>query len=137
MINKEYESQSIAKGQRISPEKARLFANLVRGKKCDFAIKELMFRKSKAAAILIKTIKAACADLNCKFGLELLPESFMIKEVRIDGGTPLRGFTTRARGASDRLTKPTSHFVVKVAAPENFRQITAEPKVEIKKKEVV
>ena len=70
------EAKAIAKSVRISPIKARLVVDLVRGKKVNDAINILNNRDKKASLIVLKTLNSAVAnaedaDLTHNIGMKI------------------------------------------------------------------
>jgi large subunit ribosomal protein L22 len=97
---------------RISPQKGRLVADLIRGKQVEEALLILRFTPKKAARILSKTLRAAIANASDTQNLD--PDRLYVKRTYVDGGTTLRRFTPRAHGRATPLRKRTSHFTVVV-----------------------
>ena len=60
------ESKAIAKFVRISPQKARLVVDLVRGKKVEEADQILAFSRKRAAGLVKKVLKSALANANAE-----------------------------------------------------------------------
>jgi large subunit ribosomal protein L22 len=56
------EVSAILRGVRISPQKARLVADQVRGKKVDNALNILTFSPKKGAEIIKKVVESAIAN---------------------------------------------------------------------------
>ena len=85
------EVSAIAKGLRISPQKARLVADQVRGKPVAQAIDILNFSKQKGARLL------------------------RVREIFVNEGMTMKRLMPRAKGRADRITKRTSHVTVTVS----------------------
>ncbi len=110
------EAMAIARYVRISPRKARLVANLVRGRTIEEAISILALTPKKASPLLRKTIMSAKANaqvLNDE-GAVLQDNRLFIKEIRIDEGPTQKRIRPRAQGRAYRIHKPTSHIKVTV-----------------------
>jgi large subunit ribosomal protein L22 len=106
------EVRAITRNVRMSPQKARLVANLIRGKRVEEALTILRFTPKKAARILAKTLRAAIANATDTQNVD--PDALYVKRTYVDGGTTLRRFTPRAHGRATPIRKRTSHFTVVV-----------------------
>ena len=109
-------SKAIAKWVRISPMRARLVANEVRGKSVDDAMVYLQFSKTKAAQSIRKTLGSAIANAENNFEMDV--DSLFISEIRVDAGQRLRRMKPRSRGRADIIRRPTSHIIVVVEERE-------------------
>lgn len=110
------EARAITRNVRMSPQKARLVADLIRGKQVEEALLILRFTQKKAARILSKTLRAAIA--NAADTQHVDPDSLYVKRTYVDGGATLKRFTPRAHGRATPIRKRTSHFTVVVDAQE-------------------
>lgn len=106
------ETRAVAKYIRISPQKARLVADVVRGMDADKAITTLKFMPKKGARILRKVIESAVA--NAIQTEKVDTDTLYIKNILIDGGPMLKRFRPRAMGRATRILKRTSHITVVV-----------------------
>jgi large subunit ribosomal protein L22 len=104
------EARAITRDVRISPQKARLVADLIRGKAVEEALNILRFTPKKAARILGKTLRAAIA--NATDTQNVNPDALYVKRTYVDGGTSLKRFIPRAHGRATPIRKRTSHFTV-------------------------
>ncbi|PIE59233.1 MAG: 50S ribosomal protein L22 [Desulfobulbus propionicus] len=104
------ETKAVAKYIRISPQKARLVADVVRGKDVDEAITILRFMPKKAARILRKVIESAVANADQNDAIDV--DTLYVKKIHIDGGPMLKRFRPRAQGRATRILKRTSHITV-------------------------
>ncbi len=109
-------AKAITKYVRISPRKARLAANLIRGLPVDEASLQLVFSNLKAGRLLKKTLDSAVA--NAETQLEARREELKVCEVRVDEGPTLKRAKPRNRGGRHPILKRTSHFTVVVSAAE-------------------
>ena len=87
--------------QRLSPQKARLVADIVRGKSALEALNILRFTNKKAAPLIEKTLRSAIANLY-------------VSKVLIDKGPVLKRMNPRAMGRADIIRKPLAHITVEV-----------------------
>lgn len=124
------EAKAIAKYVRVSPKKARLIMNQVRGKPAGEALKLLRFAKQKAAGHIRKTLESAIANAEHNFDMDVT--TLFISDGRIDEGPSLRRLNMRARGMADIIRRPTCHITVKVSEREGLdngkKTAKAEPK---------
>ena len=96
--------------QRLSPQKARLVADVVRGKNALQALNILRFTNKKAAKFIEKTLRSAIA--NAEHNLGLNPENLYVSKVLIDKGPVLKRMNPRAMGRADIIRKPLAHITV-------------------------
>ena len=106
------ETRSIVRGVRLSADKGRLVADLVRGKRVDQALNILTFTQKKAAGIIKKTLDSAIANAEHNDGADI--DELMIKSIYVEQGTTLKRFSARAKGRGNRISKPTCHIYVTV-----------------------
>ena len=106
------ETKAVAKYIRISPQKARLVADVIRGMKADTPVTSLRFMPKKAARILRKILESAVANADQRDSVDV--DTLYVKEVTIDGGPMLKRFSPRAQGRATRILKRTSHITVVV-----------------------
>lgn len=113
------EVQAVEKYIRISPKKARLVADVVRGENAVRAMAMLKFMPKKAAEIIYKAIHSAVANATNNAGLDR--DSLVISKITIDKGPSLKRFRPRSRGMASALLKRTSHVTVVVSAEEKAK----------------
>jgi large subunit ribosomal protein L22 len=106
------ETRSIVRGVRLSAYKGRLVADLIRGKKVDQALNELMFTQKKAADIIKKALESAIANAEHNDGADI--DELRVKAIHVEEGTTLKRFSARAKGRGNRISKPTCHIYVTV-----------------------
>jgi len=106
------ETRAVAKYIRISPQKARLVADVVRGKDVDSALTTLRFMPKKAARIIRKVLESAVANAEQTETIDV--DTLYVKEIQINGGPMLKRFRPRAMGRATRILKRTSHITVVV-----------------------
>jgi len=106
------EARAVAKYIRISPQKARLVADVIRGKKVDTAVTTLRFMPKKGARILRKVLESAVANAEQTETIDV--DTLYVKEVQINGGPMLKRFRPCAMGRAGRILKRTSHITVVV-----------------------
>ncbi len=106
------ETQAIVRGVRLSADKGRLVADLVRGKKVDQALSILTFTPKKAAVIIRKALESAIANAEHNDGADI--DELKVKTIYVEQGTTLKRFDARAKGRGNRISKPTCHIYVTV-----------------------
>lgn len=106
------EAKAVTRNVRISPQKARLVADLIRGKQVEEALQVLRFTEKKAARILAKTLRSAIANAADTQNVD--PDALYVKRTYVDGGTTVKRFTPRAHGRATPIRKRTSHLTVVV-----------------------
>jgi len=107
------EAKAIAKTIRITPRKARLVIDLIRGKEVGVAYAILKNTDKKASEIIQKVLTSAMA--NAEHNLNLDVNELFVKEAFVNEGTTLKRFRARAKGSASRINKRTSHITVVVA----------------------
>ena len=108
------ETRSIVRGVRLSADKGRLVADMIRGKKVDQALNILSFTQKKAAGIIKKAVDSAIANAEHNDGADI--DELRVSEIQIDAGPMLKRFHARAKGRGVRVIKRTSHITVVVAS---------------------
>ena len=96
----------------ISPRKARLVADLVRGKNVQDALDCLKFTTKKAAPIFHKMITSAIASATSQATVDV--DTLLVSEVFVDEGTTQKLFLPRAQGRATTIRKRSSHITVKL-----------------------
>jgi large subunit ribosomal protein L22 len=108
------EVSAILRGVRISPQKARLVADLVRGKKVDNALNILTFSPKKGAEIIKKVVESAIANAENNNGADI--DELTVKTISVDKGMVLKRIRARAKGRAGKIIKPTCHIKVTVGS---------------------
>ncbi len=106
------EVQAKLRYSRISPQKARLVADQVRGLQVDKALEVLEFSSKKAAAILKKILESAIANAEHNEGADI--DELKVTRVMVDQGPTLKRIRPRAKGRANRILKRTSHITLAV-----------------------
>lgn len=107
------EAKAIAKMQRISPIKARLVIDLIRGKDANEAKNILINYNNKAARLIVKVLDSAIA--NAVNNNKMDENTLYVKEARVDAGPVMKRMMFDSRGHVGRKDKRTSHIIVVVA----------------------
>jgi large subunit ribosomal protein L22 len=97
---------------RISPQKARLVADLIRGKTAENAVNMLAFSDKKAGALVKKVLDSAIANAENNEGADI--DSLKVVAVYVDEGPRMKRMQARAKGRGNRIVKRLSHITVVV-----------------------
>ena len=97
----------------ISPQKARLVADQIRGLPVAQALQVLEFSSKKAARIIRKVLESAIANAEHNDGADI--DELSIARVHVDEGPMYKRIRPRAKGRANRIHKRTSHITVAVA----------------------
>lgn len=110
------EAKAISKYVRISPRKAKLVVNLVRGKDTNEALALLKFTPKKGAEIIEKVVQSAVA--NAENNLDLDKDNLYISEIYANEGPKMKRHRPRAQGRAFPIIKRTCHISVVVKEKE-------------------
>ena len=108
----EMEAKAILRGARISAQKARLVADLVRGMPVDRASGLLEHTEKKAAHIVRKLLLSAIANAENNLGADV--DELKVTRIFVDEGPAMKRMHARAKGRGARILKRTSHITVVV-----------------------
>ena len=97
---------------RLSPQKARLVADQVRGLPVERAVELLIFSKLKAASTLKKVLESAIANAEHNEGVDI--DELWVGAVQVNQGPTFGRVRARARGRAGRIIKRTSHITLTV-----------------------
>lgn len=106
------ETNAILRGVRLSAQKGRLVADLVRGKKVDQALNILAFCPKKGATIIKKVLESAIANAEHNDGSDI--DALKVTRIHVEKATSLKRFTARAKGRGNRIEKQTCHIYLTV-----------------------
>ena len=106
------ETKAIVRGVRLSCDKGRLVADMIRGKKVDQALNILEFTQKKAALIIKKALESAIANAEHNDGADI--DELKVTSIYVEQGATLKRFSARAKGRGNRISKPTCHIYVTV-----------------------
>ncbi|MDR0565128.1 MAG: 50S ribosomal protein L22 [Azoarcus sp.] len=106
------ETKASLRGVRLSAQKGRLVADLVRGKTVEHALNILNFSPKKGAKIIQKVVESAIANAEHNDGADI--DLLKVKTIHVEQGMTLKRFTARAKGRGNRISKPTCHIYVTV-----------------------
>jgi large subunit ribosomal protein L22 len=106
-----------ARNLRLTPRKARLVLDLVRGKDVKMARDILSVMHHKAAPLISDVVKSASA--NAVFNYKLDEKKLYVSEAYINAGPLIKRLETRARGRGNIIHKKISHITVYVSERSN------------------
>lgn len=107
------EARAILRRARISPQKVRLVADLVRGMRVEEAEQVLTYTEKKAAHIVKKVLLSAISNAEHNEGADI--DELKISEIYVDEGPTLKRGRARAKGRGAKILKRTSHITIKVS----------------------
>jgi large subunit ribosomal protein L22 len=110
-------ARATAKFVRVSPRKARLVADLVRGKSVQEARAILAFATRDAAVPVRKVLESAAANADNNHGMR--SDELVLAHVTVDPGPTIKRFRPRAMGRATPILKRTCHITIGLAeAPD-------------------
>ena len=112
MATQQTETRSVVRGVRLSVDKGRLVADLIRGQSVAQAIQTLAFTQKKAAGIVRKALESAIANAEHNDGVDI--DELKVKTIHVEQGATLKRTSARAKGRGNRISKPTCHIYVTV-----------------------
>ena len=122
--------QATAKFVRISPRKARLVTDHIRGRSVPEARTILAFTERAAAHEVEKVLRSAVANAESNPELHWNGDDLFVAAVFVDEGPTLKRWRARARGRVARIRKRTCHITIQVAqgAAATAPAVAREPK---------
>ena len=106
------ETKAILNGARLSAQKGRLVADMIRGQPVDKALNILAFTPKKGAAIIKKVLESAIANAEHNDGADI--DALKVKSVLVERGSFLKRFQARAKGRGNRVLKHSCNIYVTV-----------------------
>ena len=119
------ETRAVLRGVRLSVDKGRLVADLIRGKKVDQALAQLAFVEKRAAEPLAKLLRSAVANAEVASKNQVDVDQLRVKSLMVDQGPSLRRYMPRAMGRAFKILKKTSHIALVVSdeAPPKKKRV--------------
>jgi large subunit ribosomal protein L22 len=127
------EVKAVAKWVRMSPRKARLVVEHIRGRSVPEARTVLAFTQRAAAVEIEKVLRSAVA--NAEANHDLAGDDLVVSAAYVDEGPVMKRWRARARGRAARIRKPTCHITIKLTPVERAPEPTPAPKQEEPKAE--
>ena len=106
------ETTASYRGARLSAQKGRLVADLVRGKPVDKALNILRFTPKKAAGLICKLLESAIANAEHNDGADI--DALKVKAIHVERGAFQRRFHARAKGRGTRVLRHSCHIYITV-----------------------
>ncbi len=110
------QAKAVAKYVRVSPRKARIVVDKIRGKEVVDALDILRFNERAISEVVSKVVASAAANAESKYGVR--PENLVIKAAYVDEGPTMKRYRPRAKGSASPIMKRTSHITIIVATRE-------------------
>ncbi len=107
------QAKAVARYVRISPRKARLVVDLIRGKRVDEAFAILRHTPRAASPILEKLLNSAVANAEHNYSMDV--GNLVITEAYVNEGPIMKRYQPRAQGRAYRINKRTSHITLVVS----------------------
>ncbi|VAW57272.1 LSU ribosomal protein L22p (L17e) [hydrothermal vent metagenome] len=98
---------------RISPQKARLIADQIRGQSVEQALNILTFSNKKAAGLVQKVLESAIANAEHNEGADI--DELKVSKAFVDEGPTMKRIQARAKGRANQILKRSSHITVMVS----------------------
>ena len=128
------EVQSVAKFVHVSPRKARLVVDHIRGRSIPEARTILAFSQRAAAKEVEKVLRSAIANAETNPSLHWDGDELVVSAAYVDEGPTLKRWRARARGRVSRINKRTCHITVKVTRLEGVTLAPQPPKADTAEK---
>jgi large subunit ribosomal protein L22 len=109
-------AKAVARYVRITPRKARLVIDLIRGKSVEEALAILRFTPRAASPIIEKVLNSAVANAEHNYNMDT--NRLYVEQAFVDEGPTMKRYIARARGGAGRINKRTSHITVVVSEKE-------------------
>lgn len=105
---------AVVKGVRLSAQKGRLVADLIRGLPVDKALNLLAFNPKKGAVIIKKGLESAIANAEHNDGADI--DELKVTTIYVDKATSLKRMRPRAKGRGNSIEKQTCHITITVGS---------------------
>ena len=106
------QTKAILRGARLSPQKGRLVADLIRGKPVDQALNILAFTPKKGASLVKKLLESAIANAEHNDGADI--DTLKVKTIHVERGSFQKRFHARAKGRGTRVLRHSCHIYLTV-----------------------
>lgn len=105
--------QAVLKNVRLSPRKARLVVNLIRGRSVENAVDILRLTNKKAAPMVLKLVESAMSSAQARATVDI--DNLTVSDAFVDEGQTLKRFMPRAQGRASPIRKRTSHITIRLS----------------------
>jgi large subunit ribosomal protein L22 len=116
-------SYAVARGVRVSAQKARRVTDVVRGMDVNDALITLQFAPQAASEPVYKVLASAVA--NAEHTDNLRRDDLFVSQIFVDEGMTMRRIRPRAKGSASRILKRSSHITVVVELKESNSTVSA------------
>lgn len=110
------EVRAVAKWVRVSPRKARLVVDNIRGRTVPEARTVLAFTDRAAAREIDKVLRSAVANAEANHGLA--GDELVVSAAFVDEGLTIKRWRPQARGRAHPIRKRTCHITIKLATAD-------------------
>ena len=107
------QTSAILRYARISPQKCRLVADMVRGQPVGTALNNLKLLPKKGAVLVRKVLESAIANAEHNLGADI--DQLKIERIEIDTAPVLKRMHARAKGRGSQIVKRNSHITIRVS----------------------
>ena len=107
------QTNAILRHARISPQKCRLVADMVRGQPVGTAINNLKLLQKKGAEMVLKVLQSAIANAEHNQGADI--DTLRVSSITVDVAPVFKRMHARAKGRGSRIVKRNSHITVQVS----------------------
>jgi large subunit ribosomal protein L22 len=106
------ETRAVLRGARLSAQKGRLVADMIRGKPVGQAISILAFTPKKGAVLMKKLLESAIANAEHNDGADI--DVLKVRTIHVERGMFQKRFQARAKGRGNRVLKHSCHIYLTV-----------------------
>jgi large subunit ribosomal protein L22 len=104
------------KNARLSAQKGRLVADMIRKMKVYKALDVLKFTPKKGAGLMLKLLESAIANAENNVGADI--DELKINKISVDEAMTLKRMSPRAKGRANHISKRSCHITIKVSDEE-------------------
>ena len=119
------QTRASLRGVRLSAQKGRLVADLIRGLAVDKALNVLAFSPKKGAKIIKKVLESAIANAEHNDGADI--DELKVQTIYVEQGVALKRFHARAKGRGNRINKQSCHIFITVGDEVKAQRSAAKP----------
>jgi large subunit ribosomal protein L22 len=121
------QTRASLRGVRLSAQKGRLVADLIRGLAVDKALNVLAFSPKKGAKIIKKVLESAIANAEHNDGADI--DELKVQTIFVEQGSMLKRFQARAKGRGNRINKHSCHIFITVGDEAKAKRAAAKAAV--------
>jgi large subunit ribosomal protein L22 len=117
-LDEAMEARATQKYIRVSPQKARLVVDLIRGKNVGDALSTLTYTKKRVTQAVEKVLRSAIANAEEK-AEHVDVDQLVVSEAYVDDGPRSKRIRPAPMGRAYRYQRRTSHLTIVVESPED------------------